>query len=220
MDSFYSNFICGLVTAKLLLAGAANASPAIHDAPSPNHGEALLISYPNYNIDTDSFYGNTDKVGHAGVLLISAHGVTNYFEFGRYASDGKMRKVTIPNVKINEFGKATASSLKSVLSSLSKKSGQNGIIRASYFINMDFSKMKNNAVSVNPSYNLTTFNCSHFAERVVLAGNQNVDRPAIVNPTPRNVIDEYIEEGNAEVLYNPNDDSLTIGPHDENDAKN
>ena len=40
------------------------------------------------------------------------------------------------------------------------------------------------------------------------------------NPTPVNIVDEYQEEGNAVVRYNPSNDTTTIGKGDEYDAKN
>ena len=50
--------------------------------------------------------------------------------------------------------------------------------------------------------------------------DKSVDAPYIINPTPVNIVDEYQEEGNAVVRYNPSNDTTTIGKGDEYDAKN
>ena len=68
-------------------------------------------------------------------------------------------------------------------------------------------------------YSVSSFNCGHFAEEVILKGNTQVDRPNIVNFLPNNIVDEYVEEGNAEVLFDPNDGSISVGKGDESDAK-
>lgn len=197
-------------------------------------GEAMLIVYPDYPINTDTFYGYTELVGHAGVLLIDESGLTKYYEFGRYDSEqkGTVRRITIPNVEVKD-GRATKASLTKVLKSLSNKSGKSGRVRGAYFINMSFDVMKKFAEHAqnasNPShgeydpkrkpYAIGAYNCGHFAEQVILKGHPKVDRPTVINPTPNNFADEYIEEGNAEVIYTPGSGSLTIGVGDESDAK-
>lgn len=42
---------------------------------------------------------------------------------------------------------------------------------------------------------------------------------AIIIPTPINIVDEYQEEGNARVQYNPKTKTTTIGKGNEKDAK-
>ncbi len=183
---------------------------------------ALLITYPDYPINTDTFYGYTMLAGHAGVLLIRSDGFTKYYEFGRYdpANNGMVRNQIVPNAQIASDGKTTPTSLKSILSILSTKSGSGGRIRAAYFINVDFDKMLAKATSPQPRYDIANFNCGQYAESVILQGNSRIDVPLIIDPSPNNIVDEYIEEGNAEVLFSPitGDISLKIG--DESDAKN
>lgn len=188
-------------------------------------GLALLVVYPDYPVNTDTFYGYTTQVGHAGVLLIKKDGLTKYYEFGRYdaAKKGEVRKVTIPDVTMSG-GKPTESSLKAVLKELSSKSGRNGRIRAALFLNMDFDAMNDLALkrmsgSGLDQYSASSFNCGHFAEQIVLAGNPKVDRPTILVPVPNNFVDEYIEEKNAEVLYDRTNDTIEVGIGDESDAK-
>ncbi len=185
------------------------------------NGRALLITYPDYPVNTDTFYGYTEMVGHAGVLLIKQDGLTKYYEFGRYdpAKNGKVRNQTIPNAEIGNDGKPTASSLKKILSKLSTVSGKATRIRAAYFINLNFEEMLAYAIQKQPRYSITSFNCGHYAEAVILKGNLRIDKPLIINPTPNNIVDEYIEEGNAEVLFSPTTGEITIGKGDESDAK-
>lgn len=223
------NRIAGLISLLMLIC-AMQGVPAKAD----ESGGALLITYPDYPINTDTFYGYTEQVGHAGVLLIKKDGLTKYYEFGRYASDqrGRVRRVVIPNVKM-QSGRPTPASLAKVLKALSDKSGKKGRVRAAYFINMDFKKMNDHAVMLlsqstpsqrgfdanRKSYSITSYNCGHFAETVILKGHPKVDQPTIVNPTPNNFVDEYIEEGNAEVTFNPASNEIVIGTGDESDAK-
>lgn len=183
---------------------------------------ALLITYPDYPVNTDAFFGYTTMVGHAGVLLIKSDGLTKYYEFGRYdpAMKGEVRNQSIPNAAIASDGRTTPTSLKNILSVLSTKSGKGTRIRAAYFINVDFDKMLAQATATQPQYKISGFNCGNYAESVILKGNPRIDKPLIINPLPNNIVDEYIEEGNAEVLYSPTTDAISIGQGDESDAKN
>ncbi len=183
---------------------------------------ALLITYPDYPVDTDTWYGYTTMVGHAGVLLIRFDGFTKYYEFGRYdaAKKGEVRNQPVPNAVIASDGRATPESLKNILSVLSTKSGKKTRIRAAYFINVDFDKMLAQATATQPQYEISGFNCGNYAESVILKGNPRIDKPLIINPLPNNIVDEYIEEGNAEVLFSPTTGDISIGQGDESDAKN
>lgn len=109
---------------------------------------------------------------------------------------------------------------------MSKKAGHGGKIRRAYVTSDKFNSMKTYADSKleengNPSrksYSLNSNNCGTFA-RDVIAQDEDVDNPSIWNPTPKNIVDEYIEEGNAEVQYDPVTNVTTIGSGDENDTK-
>ena len=192
---------------------------SIPDLAAPLNAEALYIVYPDYPVNTDTWYGYTTQVGHAGALLIGATGLTKYYEFGRYSPGGSVRNVPVPNTEIDGNGKSTPESLKAVLTTLASSSGKNTRIRAAYFLSVDFEKMKSAATAEQDVYDILRNNCGHFAERVILAGNAKIDRPLVIDPTPNNFVDEYIEEKNAEVRYNPSDSSFSIGKGDENDAK-
>lgn len=198
------------------------------------NAEAMLVVYPDYPVNTDSFYGYTELVGHAGVLLIAEDGLTKYYEFGRYDAEkqGQVIRRKIPNAEIRN-GMATSESLQAILRELSSSAGKGGRIRAAYFVNMNFKGMNDLATSMvrasDPKdsqfekkrmpYGVGSYNCGHFAEMVILKGNAKIDRPAVINPTPNNFVDEYIEEKNAEVQFDPKTEKLVIGKGDESDAK-
>lgn len=157
---------------------------------------------------------------------------------GRYKTTdgtvGRVRKVKVSNVTIGKDGKPTINSLNKVLGELSKKAGQGGRIDGAYIISDEFEKMNDYANSKfmesNPSdgntaynknrkpYSILRHNCGTFAADVINQ-DESVDAPCIINPTPVNIVDEYQEEGNAAVKYDPNNNKTTIGKGDESDAK-
>lgn len=79
-------------------------------------------------------------------------------------------------------------------------------------------KLAENSDPDRKPYGLTSNNCGTFA-RDVIAEDEDVDNPSIWDPKPINIVDEYIEEGNAEVIYDPTINTTTIGKGDESDAK-
>lgn len=113
-----------------------------------------------------------------------------------------------------------------VLSHLSEKSGQGGDISGAYIISDATDKMKTyaekkmaeNADSNRKPYTLSGNNCGTFA-RDVIAQDDKVDNPSISKPTPSNIVDEYVEEGNASVEFSSKNKTLNIGKGDESDAK-
>ena len=204
------------------------------NARGQGNAEALMIVYPDYPINTDSFYGYTDFAGHAGVLLVREDGLTKYYEFGRYDAEkrGQAIRRAISNAKIAN-GVATQESLTIILRELSNAAGKAGRIRAAYFINLNFDSMNDFAANMvrasDPNdtlfdkkrkpYEIASDNCGHFAEQVILKGHPKIDKPTVINPTPNNFVDEYIEEHNAEVLFDPKTGKVAIGKGDEEDAK-
>lgn len=198
--------------------------------------EALLISFPDYKIQTP--VGRVPYLGHAGVVLISPRGTVKYYEYGRYPTkDGTVGRVRRPTgipkrVVIGPDGLATKKSLGRVLSALSKKAGKKGRIEAAYFVGVSYKKMNDYAMQKlmesnpgNPQYDknreeygLYSNNCATFAAAVITQ-NENVDVPFIINTTPINLVDEYVEEGNARVTFDPKEKTTTVGTGDESDAK-
>ncbi len=176
-------------------------------------------------------------LGHAGVLLIdNKTGVTKYYEYGRYktkdGTKGIVHNIPVSNVIIGADGKPTPESLNKVLGQISQKSGHGGKIDGAYIISDQFKAMNdyaqqkfNESNPGSPNYNkdrapytLSGNNCGTFAADVI---NQDpcVDQPSIFNPTPQNIVEEYQEEGNAQIQYNPLTNTTTIGEGDEDDAK-
>lgn len=207
----------------------------------PDGRDAVLVVFPEFKIDPEIKLMNWKMpkiggLGHAGILLIdNKTGVTKYYEYGRYhtgdGTKGKVRKMTVPNVVIGEDGKPTQESLNRVLSTISKQSGQSGRIDGAYiksdkFSEMnDYAQMKLKESNPGPDYNkdrepykLTGNNCGTFCSDVI-SQDPTVDVPNIVNPTPTNIVDEYQEEGNASVTYDPGSNTTTVGEGDEEDAK-
>jgi RHS repeat-associated protein len=187
--------------------------------------DAILIAFPDYKL-----LGWLTGPGHAGVLLIdNKTGVTQYYEYGRWDTEqkGMVRTISTPNVILDKNGKPELESLNKVLSVISKKSGQNGKIEGAYVVSDKFEEMKSYAeYKLNESddpnrlpYSLVYGNqCATFAEACVNA-DESVDKPFIFISVPVNVIDEYVEEGNAKVTYDPETDKTTVGKGDETDAK-
>ena len=203
----------------------------VHNNPpiyvDPDGKDGILIVFPDYKISTP--LGKIGGLGHAGVLLIdNKTGVTKQYEYGRYDKENKgfVRKVTISNVVIGKDGKPTLKSLNKVLRQISKKSGHGGRIDGAYIISDKFkemndyakSKLKENSNPDRKPYSLFDNNCGTFAADVINQ-DETVDQPWIVNPAPKNIVDEYQEEGNAKVTYDPKKNTTTIGKGDESDAK-
>ena len=66
-------------------------------------------------------------LGHAGIRFVEGKtGTTKYYEYGRYdpAAHGLVRKRRIPDMKISSDGRPSAASLKIVLTTISRFSGQ------------------------------------------------------------------------------------------------
>jgi len=156
-------------------------------------------------------------LGHAGVLIIKWTGLTKYYEYGRYSGNddtpGYVRNKGVPDV-IMENGKPTYDSLKKTLNTISNTSGQGGRIQGAYFKSTEFDKMNEYAQNkLNESnkgrtgynkdrehYSITSNNCGTFAANV-LWQDPSIGTFWIVNPTPRNIVDEFWEEGGEKVLY-------------------
>lgn len=194
----------------------------MYEQPSDVHRSGY-IAYPDYRANGIPF------TGHAGVLLIdNKTGLTKYYEYGRYDEENKgvVRNITVPNVIIGKDGKPTIESLNNVMKQLSEKAGHNGDIDGAYIISDKFKEMNDYALNKmsensNPDrkeYSLLTNNCATFAEEVITQ-DKSVDKPFIIINSPRNIVDEYQEEGNAKVYYDSKTQTTTISDGDETDAK-
>ena len=104
--------------------------------------------------------------------------------------------------------------------------GDGGKIEGAYVKSDKFEAMKKyaegkKAENNDPErkeYSLTSNNCGTFAADVINQ-DKTVDAPTIINPKPTNIVNEYQEEGNAPVQYDPKTKTTTIGVGDEKDAK-
>jgi hypothetical protein len=199
-------------------------------------GEAVVVHYQGL---PSNFTG-----ADAGILLIGDKGLTKYYEFGRWDPqtqvehvDGLVRNVIVPNVEILGI-EAKPESLKQALKFLSEaKQKESDVVahppdmEGAYFRFMSFSHMRSfaldaqaksdqNSSKFDPqrkTFSAANYNSAHFAEEVVYAGNPKVDRPLSMGTTPAEIIAAYVKEGNAEVIYQAGD--LTISGGDENNAK-
>ncbi len=193
----------------------------------PTGMDAILIVFPDYPIKIYK-EKEIDIVGHAGVLLIdNSTGKTAYYEYGRYetadGTKGRVRMVSVPNATIGEDGKPTIQSLGNILNSLSQKAGKGGRINGAYVNSDKFTEMNNYAVQKyqesnnnNDSYNknreeysIFTNNCGTFAKDVINI-DSNIKRPIIINTAPVNIVEEYQEEGYAQIKYDPIKNIITI----------
>jgi RHS repeat-associated protein len=204
------------------LAAQAHANPYVYVdnrpivARDPDGKDAVLIAYPDFRPEIPHV-GRPLALGHAGILLIdNKTGLTKYYEYGRYdkADLGLVRTQTVPNVVIRD-GRPTPESLNAVLSRLSTVAGHGGRIRAAYiessqFDEMDRAAQAHLAQNSNPhrkAYAITDNNCATFAEQIART-DPGVAHPwLIINTSPNNIVDEYIEEGHREINFTPTSSS-------------
>lgn len=196
-------------------------------------GVAIYISYDGYIVDTEIEYLGKRALGHAGILLIDTNGETLYYEYGRYdttdGTRGRVRKVTIPNIKWDGKGIISEIELNKVLSFLSKKSGQNRNITAAYVETNHLDKMiqyaKEKYVESNPNavdkivktkyskdrepYKINSNNCATFAMDVIRA-DENISRFSMIRLMADNIVSEFIEENYKEIFYNSKTNTTTI----------
>src|SRR5689334_18310597 len=108
----------------------------------------IMVETPEVRIDVPDFLpfvpnevkipkskSRVPYLGHAGVLFFDGPtGTTKYYEYGRYdpAAKGLVRKQRVPNVQFRTDGRPTAGSLKLVLATISRVSGQGGRLLGAY----------------------------------------------------------------------------------------
>ncbi|MDY6919613.1 MAG: hypothetical protein SV765_05300 [Pseudomonadota bacterium] len=138
------------------------------------------------------------ELGHAGVLFIDgAKGTTKYYEYGRYAPGGIVRKLTIRNVQISAGGHPTKASLSYTLSQISAKAGQNGRISGAYIevpgkyqamLAYATKRQRENSNPARKPYDLFSNSCNHFMKGVMEAAAVNL--PGMIDPRPNSYIEE------------------------------
>jgi RHS repeat-associated protein len=118
--------------------GYVSGNPVIYADP---YGlDACYVLYPDYPITYAEGKSTTILGGHAGVLGYDENGSTKYYEYGRYSSggqygyligetlpsnDGNYRRVTVPDLVLDENGTPTPESLARLSEELSKRAGHN-----------------------------------------------------------------------------------------------
>ena len=177
----------------------------------------IPIVFPDYKIS--AFDTKWSNLGHAGILfLLGKTGATKYYEYGRYdaAGLGLVRKLLIPDAKVSKNGILDQTSLKPVLKSIAKQSGQGTRISGAYIEQsngyqkaFDFveGQKKQNTNTKRKAYGLTDNNCGTFMQETLDAAG--VDTPWMLDPRPNSYIEE-LREKFRDLDYDPNSDTLTI----------
>jgi len=168
--------------------------------------EIDVIPYVDFdNFTMPEYKDRLSNLGHAGVLFINGKtGFTKYFEYGRYdppANLGIVKKIrSLPDVKVVN-GEVVISSLKAVLSKISKVSGQSSRIEGVYLkVGNKYQEMLNYAIgrksqNANPQrkpYDLVSNSCIHFVKE--LTQKAGVDTPWIIDPRPSSYIGEFRDD--------------------------
>ena len=181
-------------------------------------GHALLIAYPDSKISVDKGTKSRLELGHAGILLISDSGVTRYYEFGRYdrKREGKIRKVSLPNIRYTRPGEVDRNSVLKILKKLSDQSGQKGRILGAYVPEVDYDRMYQfvqKSLRKWPDYHWYSNNCATYADAVLRAGRPS-RAPWFNNAirTPEVMVRDYLFRGAGEVRYDPNREFFCFRP--------
>jgi len=127
-------------------------SPTV--AIDPNGRDALVVIFPDFEAHESG--QRLPWTGHAGVIVIEnsalRRGHAVYYEFGRYAAGGVVRRYDLGNVQFDRrSGLPTERSLNPLLHRLSQRSGQGGRIAGAYFVGGSFRAMQAFATRGGPA---------------------------------------------------------------------
>jgi hypothetical protein len=112
---------------------------------------ALLITYPDYPVDTDTWYGYTTMVGMLVFFLLGLMVLQSTTNLVVTTSQTWCRKKSIcSHAVIASDGRATPAKPQEHFGWLSADSRKKTRIRAAYFINVDFDKMLAQATAKQP----------------------------------------------------------------------
>jgi RHS repeat-associated protein len=146
---------------------------------------ACKVMFPNYPVEYSDGKTSTWLGGHGGILIYDENGLTQYYEYGRYSpsdprtigvrlpsNEGNVRRITVPNVILDENGDATPESIEAIKNALANKAGKGTKANLTCDANADedkileyilqFAKNKN-----RPKYRWTPWNsnqCRDFAK--------------------------------------------------------
>jgi hypothetical protein len=150
--------------------------------------DACYVHFPNYPITYNETGDTSTRLGgHAGVLTYDKKGSTKYYEYGRYSTgigaklpedDGNIRRVYIPNLKINKDGNPTAESMAALKAALSRNAGKNTEATLTCSASSDLSKVHEHIKKIanDPNRDKYSWNpfspnhCRSFAKDAVEAG--------------------------------------------------
>lgn len=187
--------------------------PSIIDIPDLIPGFDILPD----KVGVPSVQAKVPELGHAGILFFQgATGVTKYYEYGRYAPGGTVRKLTIRNLEMLRDGHPTKVSLTYVLSQISIKAGKGGRIEGAYIqadgkyqamLNYAQKRYQENINSKRKPYDIFSNSCNHFMQGVLEAAG--ISLPYMVDPRPNSYIDE-IRENYPDLNYSRADNLLRI----------
>jgi RHS repeat-associated protein len=188
----------------------------------PDGRDAIAVVFPDYKIT--AFGRKMSGLGHAGIVTIDSKGRTRYYEYGRYpgsnkdAPPGRMRRLTIMDVKMDANGRVTKESMKALMGELSEKAGQGGRVEGAYFDTTDeqTKDMNEHADGIKEqnesedkeAYDMTDNNCGTVVDDVLEAGGQ--DTPWIVDPRPNSIIKELQGAADQKIEYDPEKQQLEL----------
>ena len=176
----------------------------------PDGRDAIPVAFPNYRIATP--VGRLPFLGHAGIILVDSHsGATRYYEYGRYDTEGRglVRRRTVPDVQMGKDGMPTEASMKKLLDSVSRQSGQSGPVEGAYIRSDSYNEMvgyaegrrQQNQDPNREPYGLMCNNCGTFAKDTLEAGG--VDTPSMIDPRPSSYIKELQSASGSRIRYDP-----------------
>lgn len=178
------------------LAGGDNPYSYVENNPlskiDPTGLAACYVSYPGYPVTYAPGRRSTWLGGHAGVFGFNLEGSSRYYEFGRYSPNepgivgtglpsvlGNVRRVTVPDVHLDDEGNLTPESMREVTEFLSENVGRNTEVELQCDLSADenlvYSHIESLAAnSDRPPYDWKPWSANHcrtFASDAVDAGN-------------------------------------------------
>jgi hypothetical protein len=150
---------------------------------------ACQVLFPDMPIDTGLGFSSTNIGGHGGILTYDQNGATQYHEYGRYpasqaigaglpAVDGNVRRVSVPNLKLDRNGQPTPESMDALRKTLQDKAGKGTAATLTCDANADERKIRDYIRQIAEDANRAKYSwkpwasnqCRDFANRSFNAG--------------------------------------------------
>jgi uncharacterized protein RhaS with RHS repeats len=150
---------------------------------------ACMVTFPNMPIDTGLGFSSTSLGGHGGIMTYDNRGGTQYHEYGRYpssqavgvglpADEGNVRKVGIPNLKLDKNGQPTPESMEALKKALQDKAGKGTNAELTCDANADEKKIRDYIRQIAEDANRAKYSwkpwasnqCRDFANRAFNSG--------------------------------------------------